>query len=93
MTNSESISTSSRSIEPSENLDIDTISRLENQPGIERSSQIGFDPEQLISKPTYLEVGIEKITALCDALGMTAKTAQVIEVFRVMTASWGELTT
>jgi DMATS type aromatic prenyltransferase len=90
MTNFESISTASESIDLSENLDLDTISRLKNQPGIERSSQVGFDPEQLISKPTYLEVGIEKITALCDALGMTAKTAQVIEVFRVMTASWGE---
>jgi DMATS type aromatic prenyltransferase len=80
MTNSENISIVSRSIDP-----------LKNQPEIERHSQVGFDPEQLISnKPTYFEVGVEKITALCNALDMTAKTAQVIEVFRVMTSSWGD---
>ncbi|WP_310423164.1 tryptophan dimethylallyltransferase family protein [Chamaesiphon sp. VAR_48_metabat_135_sub] len=80
MINSENIFAASRSIDP-----------LKNQPEIERHSQVGFDPEQLISnKPTYFEVGVEKITALCNALDMTAKTAQVVEVFRVMTSSWGE---
>ncbi|WP_309742154.1 hypothetical protein, partial [Chamaesiphon sp. OTE_20_metabat_361] len=32
---------------------------------IERFSQAGFDPEKLVPAPTYVECGIEKLTALC----------------------------
>jgi DMATS type aromatic prenyltransferase len=98
MTNSESISTVSRSIDPSENFPTNPLapnetvveSRLKNRPEIERHAQVGFNPEQLIPKPTYVEVGVEKLIALCNALGMSAKTAQVVEIFRAMTTSWGD---
>lgn len=90
MTNYESISTASKSIDSSENISADAALRLENRLLIERNSQVGFDPERLIPKPTYVEVGIEKITALCDAVGLNAKTSQITEVFRAMTTSWGD---
>jgi DMATS type aromatic prenyltransferase len=63
---------------------------LSTQPSIERSAQVGFDPEQLIPTPTYIEAGIEKLTALAEAVGLQDKLPQIIEIFRAMTASWGE---
>ncbi len=94
MTNSENISTESiepiKSIDRSENLANDLESRLENQPSIEHHPQVGFDPEQLVPTQTYVEVGIEKITALCDAVGLNAKISQIIEIFQAMTTSWGD---
>jgi DMATS type aromatic prenyltransferase len=90
MTNSESISTASKSIDRSENLDIDTSLRLENQPSIERHSQVGFNPEKLVPAQTYVECGVEKLIALCNVVGLSNKTEQVIEVFRAITSSWGD---
>jgi hypothetical protein len=69
---------------------VDIIDNISTQQSIERHSQAGFNPEQLIPKPTYLEVGIEKITALCNAVGLNDKTDRIIEVFQVMASSWGE---
>ena|GEM_PF-576496 len=57
---------------------------------IERSSQVGFNPEKLVPELTYVEAGVEKLTALCNAVGMKDKTAQAIEIFRAMTTSWGD---
>jgi DMATS type aromatic prenyltransferase len=61
---------------------------LSAQLQIERTSQVGFNPEELGAEFTYAEAGIEKLTALCDAVGMNDKTDRAIEIFRVMTASW-----
>ncbi|MFM2304048.1 MAG: hypothetical protein RLZZ135_1458, partial [Cyanobacteriota bacterium] len=59
-------------------------------PNLDRASQSGFDPEKLVPKLTYVEAGIEKLTALCHAVGLKDKTAQAIEIFRAMTVSWGD---
>jgi DMATS type aromatic prenyltransferase len=88
MSNSEHISTEPVSINANENTSDRLELSLENQQSIERQSQIGFDPERLIPNKTYVEVGIEKLTALCDAMGMNAKLAEVVEIFRAMTISW-----
>jgi DMATS type aromatic prenyltransferase len=90
MTNSEDIYTASQSIDPSENISVDAVLPLENQPDIERNSQVGFDPERLIPQQTYVECGVEKLTALCDAVGLNAKISQIHEIFRAMTTSWGD---
>lgn len=90
MGNSESISTVSESIDQSENFSVDTISPSANQAGIERHAQVGFDPEKLVPAQTYVDCGIEKLVALCDAVGLGNKTEQVIEVFRALTSSWGD---
>jgi pyrroloquinoline quinone (PQQ) biosynthesis protein C len=88
MTNSERSSIVSGSISVPENISNSTEILLEKQYSIEHQPQIGFDPEGLVPAPTYVEVGIEKLIALCSALGMSAKTAEVVEVFRAMTISW-----
>jgi DMATS type aromatic prenyltransferase len=90
MSNSEHASTSPVSINANENISDGLELSLENQHSIERQSQIGFDPERLIPTKTYVEVGIEKLTALCESLGMNAKLAEVIEIFRAMTISWSD---
>lgn len=98
MTNSENISTVSESIDLSENLDFDTSVPLGNQSSlaepftrsIERQSQVGFDPEKLVPTQTYVECGIEKLTALAAAVGLSGKTEQIIEIFRALTTSWGD---
>jgi pyrroloquinoline quinone (PQQ) biosynthesis protein C len=88
MSNSEHVSTASVSNNANENTSNSLELSLENQYSIEQQSQVGFDPERLIPTKTYVEVGIEKLTALCDALGMNAKLAEVVEIFRAMTISW-----
>jgi DMATS type aromatic prenyltransferase len=90
MTNSENISTASKSIDPSQNISVDAALPLENRPEIERNSQVGFDPEKLLPTQTYVECGIEKLTALCDAVGLNAKISQITEIFQAMTTSWGD---
>jgi DMATS type aromatic prenyltransferase len=90
MTNSDNISTGSTSIDSSENTSIETALNLDNRLEIDRHSQSGFDPEKLVPKPTYVEVGVEKLTSLCDAVGLNAKTSQITEVFRAITTSWGD---
>jgi DMATS type aromatic prenyltransferase len=90
MTNSENISKGSKPISLSENLADSADFALTNRSKIERQPQIGFDPERLVPTPTYVEVGIEKLISLCETLGMSAKTAEVIEIFRALTASWSE---
>jgi DMATS type aromatic prenyltransferase len=89
MTNSENISTVSKSIDRSENFDLGTELCLENQSAIEHHAQVGFDPEKLVPAQTYVECGIEKLAALCNAVGMNNQTEQIIEVFRALTSSWG----
>jgi DMATS type aromatic prenyltransferase len=96
MTNSENISTVSESIDVSENLDFDIP--LTDQSSlaeplrkrIERHPQVGFDPEQLVPAQTYVECGIEKLTALAAAVGLSGKTEQITEIFRALTTSWGD---
>ncbi len=63
---------------------------VSTQPSIERSAQVGFNPEQLLPAQTYIEAGVEKITALANAVGLQDKIPQIIEIFRAMTSSWGE---
>ncbi len=82
MTKTEAITTELKSVEPT-NL-------VSTQPSIERTSQVGFDPEQLIPTQTYIEAGIEKLTALAQAVGLQDKLPQIIEIFQAMTVSWGE---
>ena len=82
MTKFESIATELKSIESAD--------LLSTHPQIDRSAQAGFNPEELVPKLTYVEAGIEKLTALCHAVGLKDKTAQAIEIFRAMTVSWGD---
>jgi DMATS type aromatic prenyltransferase len=82
MTKFEAIATELKSIESAD--------RLSTSRQIDRASQSGFNPEELVPKLTYVEAGIEKLTALCDAVGLKDKTAQAIEIFRAMTVSWGD---
>ena len=90
MTNSEITSTVSKSIDTSENHSIDLAFSLENQPAIERHSQVGFDPEKLGSTQTYVECGLEKVTALCHAVGLNDKIEQITQIFLAITSSWGD---
>jgi DMATS type aromatic prenyltransferase len=90
MNNFDNISTVSELIDQPENISVDTALPLKNQPEIERHAQTGFDPEQLVPTQTYVECGIEKLTTLADAIGLSSKTEQIIEVFRALTTSWGD---
>jgi DMATS type aromatic prenyltransferase len=90
MTNSENISTVLQQIDPSENLSIGTTLPLENQPSIERHAQVGFDPEKLIPTQTYVECGVEKLTALANAVGLNDKIEQIVQIFLALTSSWGD---
>jgi DMATS type aromatic prenyltransferase len=90
MTEFKAISTGSTSLAEPVGTKIETANSLATNSGIERSAQIGFNPEQLVPTPTYIEAGIEKLTALADAVGLKDRLPQIIEIFRAMTASWGE---
>jgi DMATS type aromatic prenyltransferase len=92
MINFDDISTVSDLIDLPENVSSDPASRLENQISIERHPQAGFDPEQLVPTQTYVECGVEKLTALCKSVGLNHKTDQIIEIFRSITTSWGNRT-
>jgi DMATS type aromatic prenyltransferase len=87
MTASENISTVFDSIDLA--FDDNPIS-LEERPDIARQSQVGFDAEKLVPTQTYVECGIEKLTALCHSVGLTDKIEQITEIFRTLTLSWGE---
>jgi DMATS type aromatic prenyltransferase len=89
MTNSENIATVSESIDRSENSTVDTVSNLEQRISIDQQSQVGFNPERLVPNQTYVECGVEKLTALCQSVGLSDQTAQIIAVFRGITSSWG----
>jgi DMATS type aromatic prenyltransferase len=89
MTKSENISTVSESIDRSKSLSTKAVLPLETQPSIERHPRAGFDPEQLVPTPTYVECGVEKLTALCESVGLSSQTEQIIEIFRSITTSWG----
>jgi DMATS type aromatic prenyltransferase len=69
---------------------LDTADLLASDSDIQYQPRVGFDPEDLVSKPTYAAAGIEKLTALCQAVGLKHKTAEAIEIFRAMTVSWGD---
>jgi DMATS type aromatic prenyltransferase len=86
MTASENISTVFDSIDLAFD---DTPISLEERPDIARQSQVGFDPEKLIPTQTYVECGIEKLTALCHSVGLSHKIEQIVEIFRTLTSSWG----
>jgi hypothetical protein len=90
MNNFEDISTVSELIDRPENVSSDTAAHLENQISIERHPQTGFDPEQLVPTKTYVECGVEKLTALCESVGLNHKTDQIIKIFRSITTSWGD---
>jgi DMATS type aromatic prenyltransferase len=87
MTASENISTVFDSIDLA--CDDMPIS-LEERPDIARQSQVGFDPEKLVPTQTYVECGIEKLTALCHSVGLSNKIEQITEIFRTLTSSWGK---
>ncbi len=87
MTASENISTVFDSIDLAFD---DTPISLEKRPDITRQSQVGFDAEKLVPTQTYVECGIEKLTALCHSVGLGDKLEQITEIFRTLTSSWGE---
>jgi DMATS type aromatic prenyltransferase len=68
---------------------LDTADSIASHSAIQYQPQVGFDPEAIVPKPTYVEAGIEKLIALCNAVGLEHKTAEAIEIFRAMTTSWG----
>jgi DMATS type aromatic prenyltransferase len=87
MTASENIFTVSDSIDLAVD---DTPISLEERPDIVRQSQVGFDAEKLVPTQTYVECGIEKLTALCHSVGLSNKIEQITDIFRTLTSSWGE---
>jgi DMATS type aromatic prenyltransferase len=90
MTEFKAISTGSTSLAEPVGTKIETANSLSTHSGIERSARVGFDRSQLIPKRTYIEAGIEKLTALCQAVGMEAKTVEITEIFRAMAGNWGD---
>ena len=90
MTNFEDISTVSDVIDLPENISSDSTSRLEDRTSIERHPQAGFDPEQLVPTQTYVECGVEKLTALCESVGLSHKIDQITNIFRSISTSWGD---
>jgi DMATS type aromatic prenyltransferase len=89
MTNFDDISTVTGSIDRPKNISSNTASHLESRISIERHAQVGFDPEQLVPTQTYVECGVEKLTALCESVGLNHQTDRIIEIFRSITTSWG----
>jgi DMATS type aromatic prenyltransferase len=89
MTNFEDISTVSELIDRPKNISSDPAAHLENQISIECHPQTGFDPEQLVPTQTYVECGVEKLTALCESVGLSHKIDQITNIFRSITTSWG----
>ena len=69
---------------------LDTADLLASDSEIQYQPRVGFNPEELVSQPTYVAAGIEKLTALCNAAGLEHKTAEAIEIFQAMTVSWGD---
>lgn len=65
------------------------VESIDPKSGIEKSGQIGFNRAKLIPNQTYIEAGIEKLTALCHAVGLEDKIVQATDIFRGMAASWG----
>jgi DMATS type aromatic prenyltransferase len=90
MNNSESESTVLKQTDPSKNFTTSIGSPLENHPTIERSARSGFDPEKLVPTQTYVECGVEKLTALCQAVGLNGQLDRVTQIFRTLTTSWGD---
>jgi DMATS type aromatic prenyltransferase len=90
MIESESSSTGLSPVDLSENVNPDTEFSLESHPSIERNSQVGFDPEKLVPKKTYVESGVEKLTSLAHAVGLSGKIEQITEIFRSISTSWGD---
>ncbi|WP_181243767.1 iron-containing redox enzyme family protein [Chamaesiphon polymorphus] len=90
MTNSKDKSLISESLSDADNVIIDTEASVKNQYSIEYNPQVGFDPERLLPTPTYVELGIEKLTILADTLGLNDKIVEIVEIFRALTASWSE---
>ncbi len=90
MTKSEAIATELHPLLEPIDSPTTSLNLLSTHSEIEQSSQVGFNAEDLSPKPTYVEVGIEKLTSLANALGMGNKIAQIVEIFRVMTVSWGD---
>lgn len=68
----------------------DTPISLGEQPEIVRQSAVGFDAEKLVPTQTYVQCGLEKLTALCTAAGLSHKIEQITEIFLTLTSSWGE---
>ncbi|AFY95278.1 iron-containing redox enzyme family protein [Chamaesiphon minutus] len=90
MTNFENTSNRSKPTNLSENIDSQIELPLKERSSIEHNPQIGFDPERLIPTPTYVEVGIEKLTILADTLGLNDKIVEIVEIFRALAASWSQ---
>jgi hypothetical protein len=89
MNNAENISTVEKQIDPSKNISNPEILPLEKHPSIEKNGQIGFDPERLVPKQTYVECGVEKLTALGNAVGLGGQIDRITEIFQALTTSWG----
>ncbi|WP_310418523.1 tryptophan dimethylallyltransferase family protein [Chamaesiphon sp. OTE_8_metabat_110] len=90
MTSSESKYVSLNQSDTSANLLVNSTLPVKERGSIEQFSQPGFEPEKLVPAPTYVECGIEKLTALCNAVGLNAQLDRVIHVFRALTTSWGD---
>jgi DMATS type aromatic prenyltransferase len=90
MTKFTALPTGSTSLAEPVGTKVETANSLATHSGIDRAAQIGFNPEQLVPTQTYVEAGVEKLTALADAVGLKDKLPQIIEIFRAMTASWGD---
>ncbi len=91
MTNFDDIATVSELTDLPESIS-NNPAHLENQVSIERHSQAGFDPEQLVPNQTYVDCGVEKLTALCESVGLNHKIDQIIAIFRSISTSWGDKT-
>lgn len=90
MNNAENISTVEKQIDPSKNISNLEILPLAKHPAIEKNGQIGFDPERLVPKQTYVECGVEKLTALGNAVGLGGQIDRITEIFQALTTSWGD---
>ncbi|WP_295619330.1 tryptophan dimethylallyltransferase family protein [Chamaesiphon sp. GL140_3_metabinner_50] len=90
MDNAENISTVEKQIGSSKNIYSSEILPLEKHQSIEKSGQIGFDVERLLPKQTYIECGVEKLTALVNAVGLGGQVDRITEIFQNLTTSWGD---
>lgn len=90
MDNAENISTVEKQVNLSKNIPNSGILPLEKHQSIEKNGQIGFDPERLVPQQTYVECGIEKLTALINAVGLGEQIDRITETFQALTTSWGD---
>jgi DMATS type aromatic prenyltransferase len=90
MTKFTALPTGSTSLAESVGKKVETANSLATHSGIDRAAKVGFNPEQLVPTPTYIEAGVKKLTALAEAVGLKDKLPQIIEIFQAMTASWGD---